>query len=101
MSSSWRTGSRSLSQTCSQGDHRNAVGRKPLELLQCEIFNDLCIESQQPGAIRKVFGIGADLRVGMQQLHQLHFVDIPSPIAEDGPKRRCTAGVVCDLTASV
>jgi hypothetical protein len=37
----------------------------------------------------------------MQQSHEVRFVDLVSPIAQDGPKRRCAAGIVSDLTASV
>ena len=84
-----------------QCNHRIAVSSEPLDLVQCEILNDLGVEPKRTGAARNVFGIGTDFRVGVQQLHQLRFVDLPSPVAKDGPKRRCTTGIISDLTASV
>src|SRR5262245_57553856 len=85
----------------SQSDDRISIGSEPVELIQSEIFDDLRIKAQRTGAFCDILGIGSDLRIGVEQRHELRLVDVFSPMAQDGAKRRCSTGVISDLTAPV
>jgi hypothetical protein len=96
-SSTGRSASRSLRQTSA-----NAITGLPSAVNRSTWSNvrfSMTSASKPATGAARVFGIGADVRVGAAT-PSAALRRPPFPSSQDGPKRRC-AGIVSDLTASV